>query len=123
MGEDERFKYQSFAKSHKLTLHSAKDASLPCDLVELRQKKFPDKQYFDFIRLIESIYVHNLTISLMVAYVDGDLIQAIDAKIKSCDEVWSKFSALFSAENETSEANRLKIMNYTLERYIKMRCC
>ena len=48
---------------------------------------FPDKQYFDFIRLIESIYVHNLTISLMMLYVDGDLIQAVDAKIKRRDEV------------------------------------
>jgi len=83
--ENERFLYQAFANRHKLTAQSAKDASLPCDLVELRQKKclfFPDKQYFAFIRLVESIYVHNLTISLMMAYVDGDLIQAIDAKIK-----------------------------------------
>ena len=56
-------------------------------------------------------------------YVDGNLIQAIDAKIKSCGEVWSTFSALFSAENVTSEADRLKIMNYILDRYIKMHGC
>ena len=32
VGENDRFKYQSFANNHKLTTQSAKDASLPCDL-------------------------------------------------------------------------------------------
>jgi len=124
--ESERYKYQSFAKRHSITAQYAKDAELPCELVEMRQKKclcFPDKQYFEFIKLVESIYVHNLTVSLMMAYVDGDLMQAIDSKIKSCEEVLTKFSDLFTAGDMISEADRLDIMNYILERYIKMRGC
>ena len=126
MGENDRYKYESFAKRLKLTSQSANDSKLPCELVEMRQKKslyFPNKQYFQFIRLVESIYVHNLTVSLMMAYVDGDLMQAIDAKIRSCDEVLTKFSNLFPAGDTASEADRIDIMNYVLERYIKMRGC
>ena len=126
VGENDCYKYESFAKRLKLTSQSANDSKLPCELVEMRQKKslyFPNKQYFQFIRLVESIYVHNLTVSLMMAYVDGDLMQAIDAKIRSCDEVLTKFSNLFPAGDTASEADRIDIMNYVLERYIKMRGC
>ena len=59
----------------------------------------------------------------MMTYVDGHLMQAIDSKIKSCEEVLTKFSNLFPAGDVTSEADRLDIMNYILERYIKMRSC
>ena len=58
-----------------------------------------------------------------MAYVDGDLMQGIDSKIKSCKEVLTKFSNLFPAGDVASEADRLVIMNYILERYIKMRGC
>ena len=124
VAQNERYPYQTFANSHKITAQSAKDELLPCELVELRQKKclmFPDKPYFDFIKLVESIYVHNLTVGMMMAFVDGDLMKAIDAKIKSCDKVWTTFGSLFSTQSLASEIDKRKILHYILERYIKMR--
>lgn len=126
VGELDRFKYQQFATSHNTTIDTAKQASLPYELVELRQKKilfYASEAYFNFIRLVESIYIKNLTMSMMLAYADGDLVKAIDAKIKSSDRVQAVFFSLFSSDNVLGESDKLDIMHYVLERYLKMRGC
>ena len=59
-----------------------------------------------------------------MAYVDGNLMQALGAKIKSSNKVRAAvFASLSSGGDETSEADKLWIMNYSLERDINMCGC
>ena len=95
---EDRTKYYQFAMQHSITKKEASEASLPFQLVELRQKKklfYASKSYFQFICLVESIYVKNLTLRMMMAYVNGDLVKVINDTIKSSEITRSKFFALF----------------------------
>ena len=92
---------QSFATLHSIGRESAKEADLPISLVELRQKKclfFASKSYFLFIKTIESVYVKNLTLKMMMAYVDGDLVEAINAALLASEIIRDEIFALFETE-------------------------
>ena len=121
---EDRTKYYQFTMQHSITKKEASEASLPFQLVELRQKKklfYASKRYFQFICLVESIYVKNLTLRMMMAYVDGDLVKVINDTIKSSEITRSKFFALF--REGVDESDRLEVMSYVLERYLHMRGC
>ena len=60
---------------------------------------------------------------MMLAFADGDLVSAIDAKIRGSEKVQHCFLALFDLEDKQSDSERLDIMNHILERYIKMCGC
>ena len=59
----------------------------------------------------------------MMVCVDGNLMQAIEAKITISDKARSAFLALLWPGNIPSESDKSKIIRYMLERYIKIRDC
>ena len=53
------------------------------------------EKYYNFIGdVIESTHVANLTLDMMMAYADGDIICEIKERILRSDTVKSKFAAL-----------------------------
>ena len=126
VSEMERAKYLVFANGCKITKLQAKATKLPYELVEIREKKnlfYPNELFFRFICFIESIYIKNLTIGMMMAYLDGDLLQAIDEKIKASEVVKANFAGLFASGNAVKDSDRDLILCYVLGRYVKMRGC
>ena len=131
---NERDKFVDFAKHNKISCLDAKLADLPYTLVELRQHKslfFGSKDYFEWIKMVESTYIHNLTLNMMIAFADGDLVEVIDSKIKTSEKIRAKFFLLFDSSNtdddddgdEEKEQHRLAIMYFILDRYVWMRGC
>eukprot|EP00984_Skeletonema_dohrnii_P003909 scaffold1342_cov115-Skeletonema_dohrnii-CCMP3373.AAC.3 len=143
----EREKYFRFAFLHKCNFDYAKENDLPYSIVKLREKKnlfYVSKKYFDFICLIESVYVKNLSMKMMMAYCSGDLVKVIHGAIMRSDTVRQRFFALFKDtrpagnqreeqneleeegdpdENEDRNTDRLEILGFILARYIRMRGC
>ena len=128
-----RDKYIDFASAQHISSEAAKVAGLPYTLVELRQRKslfFSSRGYFNFILLVESTYVKNLTLTMMKAYIEGDLISAIDAAIKKDRSMQVKFLSLFDIDANGDDGNiaekyayHLEIMEFVLDRYRRMRGC
>ena len=58
---------------------------------------------------------------MTMAYVDGDLLEAINATLLATEIIHSEFIALF--ETEDTEFNKLAVLKYLLERYVHMRGC
>ncbi|KAL9184799.1 hypothetical protein ACHAXT_002576 [Thalassiosira profunda] len=121
----EKAKYHAFAKSHCLSKADAKAKSLPCALVELKEKKklfYVTPQFYDFVARVESVYIANLSLRMMMAHSGGDLVKCINDAIRASDFIRNKFFELFGDDGEgVDEAARLQIMNYILDRYIHMR--
>jgi len=63
-----------------LDVDAANEQGLPSSVVERRKRKskmFCTKGYFEFICFLESIFLANLTLEMMLAYADGDLVYEI----------------------------------------------
>ena len=94
IGEQEREMYFAFASSQSISKETAKAENLPCSLVELRQKKklfYPSKEYFSFILLVETTYIKNLNLKIMMAFMEGDLVQEINDAILGSELMRSNF--------------------------------
>ena len=77
IGKMQREQYFNFAREQCLDARSAKDAGLPTSIVERRKrfaKTFCTQQYFEFICFVESTFISNLNLTMMMAYADGDLV-------------------------------------------------
>ena len=106
---------QSFAMLHNIGRVSAKEECLPSSLVEMCQKKclfFASKSYFHFVKTIESVYVKNLTLKMMMAYVNEDLVEAINATLLASEIICGELIALF--ETEETEFNKLAVSHARL---------
>ncbi len=69
-----------FAALHAIAEQSAKVINLPTSLVERRKWRvlvYFTREYFDFICLVESINFANLTLKMMLAYNDGNIVTMI----------------------------------------------
>ena len=118
--------YMQFASNQSISKETAKEQSLPSSLIEMRQKKklfYPSKEYFSFILLVESTYIKNLTLKMMMAFMEGDLVKEINDAILRSDWMRSKFRELVGDDNPAGESDYLNIMKYLLERYLHMRGC
>jgi hypothetical protein len=74
---DKRPVYYRFAAAQSINASAAKCIGLPTSLVDRRQRgssMYCTQQYFDFIRFVESVYLANLLLEMMVAYNDGNII-------------------------------------------------
>ena len=130
---DDRGKYVQFASRHSIDVARAKAAQLPYEVVELRQKRsliFCSKKYYEFICVVESTYIQNLTLKMMLAYADGDLVNAIHQALYASEKIRSMFFALNTAtaeateeEQEEEQQSQLEIMKFILDRYVRMRGC
>eukprot|EP00986_Skeletonema_menzelii_P017931 scaffold22977_cov154-Skeletonema_menzelii.AAC.2 len=110
VAKSKRLKYQQFFPLHNRGIDYAKENNLPYTLVQMREKRrlfYVSKEYFDFICLLESTYVKNLTMNMLMAYNDGNLLQTIDCAIYTSEFVRQRFFKLFddrsSMDNQTEE--------------------
>jgi hypothetical protein len=118
---DKRPLYFMFAASHTCDERTAKFLDLPTSLVEKRKRRasvFCSREYFGFICLIESIFLANLTLKMMLAYNDGNIVAKIKESILSHDGMRDRFSSLAGSDNDVD--NQL-ILSYIIERYANMR--
>ena len=116
---DKRALYFMFAASH--TCNERATLDLPTSLVEKRKWRasvYCSREYFGFICLIESIFLANLTLKMMLAYNDGNIVAKIKESILSHDGMRDQFSSLAGSDNDVD--NQL-ILSYIIERYANMR--
>jgi hypothetical protein len=110
-----------FVASHTCDERVANMMSLPIPLVERRKQwalVYCSREYFDFICCIESIFLANLTLKMMLAYNNGDIVIRIKGSILSQDGIRDQFSCLSGSDNDVD--NQL-ILSYIIERYANMR--
>jgi hypothetical protein len=75
-----RLLHFKFAALHAIDEQSAKAMNLPTLLVERRKRRVLVHctwEYFDFICLVEGIYLADLTLKMMLAYNDGNIVTVI----------------------------------------------
>jgi hypothetical protein len=109
-----------FAASHTCDERAAKTMSLTISLVERRKRwasVYCSREYFDFICCVESIFLANLTLKMMLAYNNGDIITRIKESILSHDGMMDRFSCLSGSDNDV---NNHLILSYIIERYVNM---
>ena len=124
VAREKRKMYFGFVQDNRMERDEANEASLPTSLVERRKrmaKMYASSEYFDFICFIESIFLSNLTLEMMMAYCDGDLIHEIKVHATSSNEVYEKFASLCKLDPELSKDDRSQLLKYILERYSNMR--
>ncbi len=79
---------------------------------------FCTHDYFDFLFCIESIFVANLTLKMMLAYSNGDIVTRIETSILSHNEMRERISFLSGSDNK---ADNQHLLTYIVERYANMR--
>lgn len=124
IAKSQRQIYFDFVKENTLDVDSAKEQGLPTSVVERRKrmsKMFCTKGYFEFICFLESIFLANLTLEMMLAYADGDLVYEIKQQTLQNEGAMSKFAALCNNDDSFSDDDLGKIMNYVIQRYTNMR--
>ncbi len=125
IAEKKRGVYRIFAQAHSQEKDEAKNANLPTSLVEKRKRRsakiFCTKAYFEFICFVESTYLSNLTLKMMQAYADGDIVHKIKLALLESDVATKKFDELCRYDISLSSDNKQQIMKYLMERYANMR--
>ena len=116
--------FQEFAQSQSINADKAKDLGLPTSLVDIWKRsvsRYCTLEYFEFICFVESVFLANLSLEMMLAYpdADGDIIAEIKHSILSSEEAKVKFVNLVG--NNVDELDRKSLMEYVLERYANMR--
>ncbi len=99
---DKRPLYFMFATLHTIDKRAAKMMNLPTSLTERRKWRasvYCTQEYFDFICLVESIFLVNLTLKMMLAYNDGNIVTGIKMSILWHNEMRDRFSCLSSCSN------------------------
>ena len=95
--------------------------NLLTSLVERRKWRasvYCSRECFDFVCFVESTHLANLTLKMMMAYNDGDIISKIKFGILLLADLRDRFSCLLGSDNE--DDNRL-LLAYIMERYANMR--
>jgi hypothetical protein len=93
---------ETFAKHLSITYEEAERNSLPMQLVKKREMKsltYPNETFYTFIALLETIYMKNLTTTMMIAYSDGKLLHRIHQAIFVNAGVRAIFIENFDLEN------------------------
>ena len=126
VAENKRPMHRRFADAQSMINGGeAKSAGLPTSLVDRRKRGkqiYCTKQYYDFICLVESVYLANLTLKMMVAYDDGNIISRIKPSLLANTFVQERFAALFAFSGGTAiEAEQKQILEYIMDRYANMR--
>ena len=125
IAKDKRSIYFDFARMQSISEDDAHDMGLPTHLVDRRKRgrgssMYCTQQYFDFICFVESVYLANLTLKMLTAYSDGDIIAVIKNSIISNDSALDKFAILFNGEM-VKEEDRRSLIEYVVGKYANMR--
>jgi hypothetical protein len=105
---DNRPLFFRFAARHTIDECVAKSMNLPTSLVERRRCRalvYCTREYFDFICVIESIFLANLTLKMMLAYNDGGIVAKIKLGILSHNDTRDRSLAYRVATTRTTNNN------------------
>ena len=122
----ERGKYFVFVQAHSIGKVAVQDANLPISIIEKRKRKsakvYCSEEYFDFVCYVESVYLSNLSLKMMHAYADGNIIDIIRSGLLSNDVVIQKVSLLFQKPLccLLSKDERPEILKYLMDRFANM---
>ena len=100
---DKKSLFFRFAAAQTINGCAAKSMDLPTSLVERRKRRasvYCSRECFDFVCFVESTYLANLTLKMMMAYNDGDTISKIKFGILSHDDSRDRFSCLSGSNNK-----------------------
>jgi len=84
---------------------------------EQRASVYCSREYFDFVCFVESTYLTNLTLKMMMTYNDGDIISKIKFGILSNNDSRDRISCLSGSDNEDDNC---LLLAYIMERYVNM---
>ncbi len=110
----------TFAASQTIDERAAKRMNLLTSLVERRKQGalvFCTRNYFDFLCCIESIFLVNLTLKMVLAHSDGDIVTRIKMSILLHNEMRERISFLLGSDNK---ADNQHLLTYIIERYANM---
>lgn len=123
--KDDRPPYMDFAVRHNLSESEAKAASLPTEVVDQRERKFlfcSSSEYFDFKQIVESVYLANLNLMMMLAYADGCLCYEIHQAIINDDGIRDHFFGLCkNIDSLQDDETALNVMHFLLLCFVRMR--
>ncbi len=122
VARDKRPLFLEFSMTHSIDEDTARSSGLPASLVEWRKRDSPvycSRDYFKFICFIESFYLANLTLTMMMAYADGDIIARIKMSNIGNQAAKDRFAVLL--DNLFDECKCQELMGYILEQYANMR--
>ncbi len=91
---------------------------LPTSLVKRRKQKLSvyfTQQYFEFVCFVESVYLANLSLKMMLACEDGNIISIIKTSILSNNGARERFDAL--SLSNVVECEHQCVLAYIIERY------
>jgi hypothetical protein len=97
VARDKRPLFLEFSMTHSIDEDIARSSGLPTSLVERRKRNssvYCSHDYFEFICFVESVYLANLTLKMMMEYTDGDIIARIKISIIGNQAAKDRFAAL-----------------------------
>ena len=125
VAKGERQIYERFAEQHNIGEESAKEQNMPISLVlkrNFRLLMFCSLEYYKFICFIESVYLDNLTLEMMIGHPEGNIIAVIKSHILGSKLALNKFAGLFGNEGHAyAKDERKLLLNYIMDRYANMR--
>lgn len=124
--------YHRLARLHMLSEDDARDAGLPIGLVLRRRRRasmFCTAKFYHFISFVESVYVSNLTLDMMMAHADGDVIGEIKSQVLQSATAVKKFMEVCNCTaNDDEDAAELftdeeikALLDYVMTRFANMR--
>jgi len=124
--------YHRLAHQHSLSEDEAKAAMLPIGLVLRRKRRasmFCTEKFYRFISFVESVYVSNLTLDMMMAHADGDVIGEIKSQVLQSETAICKFTKVCNctaADDEDAaepftEEEVKALLDYVMTRFANMR--
>ncbi len=118
---DKRPLFLEFSNTHSIDEDMAQSLGLLTSLVERRKHNssaYCSRDYFKFMCFVESVYLANVSLKMIMAYADGDIIAQIKTSIIGNQTARDSFAAL--SGNQFDECQCQEFMAYILERYANM---
>jgi hypothetical protein len=122
VNRDKRLLFFGFSESQSIDKDVAKSMDLPTSLVDRRKRKssvYCLHAYFEFICFVESVFLANLLLKMMLAYIGGDIMSQIKISILGNERAMERFTEMSGINFDTCQCQQL--MAYILERYANMR--
>jgi hypothetical protein len=125
IGKAMRPLYARFAEQHSIGEKAALEKFMPVSLVQKRNHRsllFCSPDYFNFICFVESVYLDNLTLEMLMGHPEGNIIQVIKSSILGSDLALQKFDRLcIDDEHQYSAEEKRLLLQYVMDRYANMR--
>jgi hypothetical protein len=97
IARDKKPLFLEFSKAHSKEDEIAQSSELLISLMGRRKRNssvYCSCDFFEFICIVECVYLSNLSLKMMMAYADGDIIAHIETSIIGNQAVRDSFVAL-----------------------------